>query len=79
MCVCGGGGVLPVSQCGPQVNILLGWFISVELPSFPVRLRPDGRYLRVESIWEDLECFLVYPIVVNYNNILYCGPLYHVF
>ena len=44
-----------------------------------IRLRPGGRYSRVELIWEDLECFLVHPIVVNYYNILYCRPLYHVF
>ena len=29
-----------------------------------LRLRPGGRYSRVGSIWEDLECFLVHPIVV---------------
>ena len=58
------GDIVPSTQCKYTIQL---------------RLRPGGRYSRVESIWEDLECFLVHPIVVNYYNILYCRPLYHVF
>ena len=45
------------------------WMTNEELQGHTymlnIRLRPSGRYSRVELIWEDLEWFLVHPIVIN--------------
>ena len=36
---------------------------------------PSGQYLRLGSTGEDLECFLVHSLVINYNNIFFVAHL----